>query len=460
MKYKLSEDLFKQTYVDSNDKIRHKTGSRIKLFPYITNKAAEPITDLETITGRIISLIEGVQIPKIILDDIIAELEKSTKVPVGYEEVFKRLITTIYFTPDGNIRPLNLKLLEASRDVDSTEKKLAEYIASTLGEKQILKEAIKQAHYNSNKNSNVLENMIISSISKDVTDIEGDVYFRITESLKDKFNSDFEFLMGNEKLIKEHLVQLLEFYYFSYTAQAVMNLERYFEGNRNETIPLFFSLDWEKTSLSRRCYIEGWMKLQEAINKVFAHVVVLDFLNLTPEGFPLVDYIELRNIVDGDIEVAEEMAKEVSKITDLYREYIQDCSQMKDLERDPEKIGDFEAEVRFLFKSVKTQFEYARSGPYKAYAKKFSAYCDKFLKSRGRSGMMLTLTEEMLLFLTKISIKNHDRLRLKDVFEEFRLRGVYLDDASKDEITAYYEKLNLIEKKSDSGDAKYVKRIL
>ena len=74
--------------------------------------------------------------------------------------------------------------------------------------------------------------------------------------------------------------------------------------------------------------------------------------------------------------------------------------------------------------------------------------------------MMLTLTEEMLLFLTKISIKNHDRLRLKDVFEEFRLRGIYLDDTSKDEITAYYEKLNLIEKKSDSGDAKYVKRIL
>ena len=95
------------------------------------------------------------------------------------------------------------------------------------------------------------------------------------------------------------------------------------------------------------------------------------------------------------------MAKEVSKITDLYRGYIQDCSQMKDLERDPNKIGDFEAEVRFLFKSVKTQFEYARSGPYKAYAKKFSAYCDKFLKSRGRSGMMLTLTEEMLLFFDK-----------------------------------------------------------
>ena len=67
MKYTLSEELFKQSYVDSNEKIRHKTGSRIKLFPYITNKAAEPITDLETITGRIISLIEGVQIPKIIL---------------------------------------------------------------------------------------------------------------------------------------------------------------------------------------------------------------------------------------------------------------------------------------------------------------------------------------------------------------------------------------------------------
>lgn len=74
--------------------------------------------------------------------------------------------------------------------------------------------------------------------------------------------------------------------------------------------------------------------------------------------------------------------------------------------------------------------------------------------------MMLSISEEMLIFLTKISIKDQEKVRLNDIFTEFESRGVYLDDHSKSEVMRYYEKLNLIEKKSDSGDAQYVKRIL
>ena len=51
-------------------------------------------------------------------------------------------------------------------------------------------------------------------------------------------------------------------------------------------------------------------------------------------------------------------------------------------------------------------------------------------------------------------------MRLNDVFKEFEHRGIFLDDLSKEQVADYYERLNLIEKKSDSGDAKYVKRIL
>ena len=73
---------------------------------------------------------------------------------------------------------------------------------------------------------------------------------------------------------------------------------------------------------------------------------------------------------------------------------------------------------------------------------------------------MLNLSEETLIFLTKLCIKDQEQMRLKDVFREMELRGVYLDNQSKEQAAIYYEKLNLIEKKSDSGDAKYVKRIL
>ena len=74
--------------------------------------------------------------------------------------------------------------------------------------------------------------------------------------------------------------------------------------------------------------------------------------------------------------------------------------------------------------------------------------------------MMLNISEETLIFLTKICIKDQEKMRLNDVFSEFEARGVFLDSHSKNEVMRYYEKLNLIEKKSDSGDAQYVKRIL
>ena len=112
------------------------------------------------------------------------------------------------------------------------------------------------------------------------------------------------------------------------------------------------------------------------------------------------------------------------------------------------------AEVRFLFESVKLQFENTdRNRPYSSYAEKFQEYSRKYLKRRG-------LTEESLIFLTKICIKDQEKMRLNDVFSEFESRGVFLDNHSKVEVMHYYEKLNLIEKKSDSGDAQYVKRIL
>ena len=131
---------------------------------------------------------------------------------------------------------------------------------------------------------------------------------------------------------------------------------------------------------------------------------------------------------------------------------------MKELRRQYSAKSETAAEVRFLFESVRTQFENtSRNRVYTAYADKFSEYVKKYLKRRGRSGMMLNLTEETLIFLTKVCIKDQEMMRLNDVFNEFELRGVYLDNISKEQVMRYYEKLNLIEKKSDSGDAQYVK---
>ena len=134
---------------------------------------------------------------------------------------------------------------------------------------------------------------------------------------------------------------------------------------------------------------------------------------------------------------------------------------MNEVKKGSADHGATDASVKFLFDSIKSQFEKSdRYRIYNSYSSKFEMYCHKYLKSRGRSGLMLNLSEETLIFLTKLCIKNQEQMRLKDVFREMELRGVYLDNQSKEQAAIYYEKLNLIEKKSDSGDAKYVKRIL
>lgn len=72
---------------------------------------------------------------------------------------------------------------------------------------------------------------------------------------------------------------------------------------------------------------------------------------------------------------------------------------------------------------------------------------------------MLNMTQEMLLMITAICIKE-DKITLKDLFKEYERRGLFLDSYSQVEVIDLLGKLNLIDKKSDSGDAQYVKSIL
>ncbi|WP_241958117.1 DNA phosphorothioation-dependent restriction protein DptG [Staphylococcus agnetis] len=82
-----------------------------------------------------------------------------------------------------------------------------------------------------------------------------------------------------------------------------------------------------------------------------------------------------------------------------------------------------------------------------------------FLKNRGSLGKTLTLKKEMLILLTAIIVKE-EKMLIKDVFLEFEKRGVYFDRYTREEIALFYEKMNILDKKSDSGDVKYVKSVL
>ena len=68
----------------------------------------------------------------------------------------------------------------------------------------------------------------------------------------------------------------------------------------------------------------------------------------------------------------------------------------------------------------------------------------------------LNMTEDDIILMTKICINDKKKLKLNILFEEFEKRGLFFDRDSSKKIIQLYEKLNFLEKKSDSGDAQYV----
>ena len=81
------------------------------------------------------------------------------------------------------------------------------------------------------------------------------------------------------------------------------------------------------------------------------------------------------------------------------------------------------------------------------------------LFEKRRDYSVLVFDEEMLLFLVAMLAKN-ERIRMEDLFKRFREYGVEFSFQTKNAIGDYLLKLNLLERKSDSGEAQYVRVVL
>ena len=158
-----------------------------------------------------------------------------------------------------------------------------------------------------------------------------------------------------------------------------------------------------------------------------------------------------------------EVGKEIKSIIEVYKNQLDDVNWngLKTKDRQSEVEG-FNS-VYELFDTIKYQFETSssRARANEAYRNWFIRFVQKnFAKRRGQLGYNLNITEDDIILMTKICINNNEKLKLNKLFEEFELRGLFFDRDSKVKIVQLYEKLNLLEKKSDSGDAQYVKSVL
>lgn len=470
MDYTFSEETFIESFNAKSSesksiesmRLTHKADNQFKLFPYkASGKSQAPVvTELEDVVSGFFREALNKKTEPIEFEDLCTSILNEIEVEEDDLDYFRDMLQSIFFEGDNFVATnLGLYPYQLSSNNKSADN-LAHFLFSVFGVNE--KDCEKITAAKNKYHFNVLENMVIKTIeTQKVTEADPkNPYFAIKSDIQERFRKDFYFMLDSGMTSLEDISNLFAIYYFYYVSQTCIILDHFCLGERTSKVDFYYALDWEKVSKNRKCCIEGWEKLQDSINHMFSHAITLEILNQTKSD-EMFDYISLGERAKEDYEKDKQIAGEVAKAEETYCSYVGDYKGFDSIPFQQENT-ETEKNIRHLYRCVEAQFlntERKRANQF--YNEKFSEFCkSRWVKNRKKSGLVLNLTERDVIFLTKICLRDEEKIRLNDLYKAYEYRGIFLDSTSKEYLQDFFTKLNLIDKKSDSGDAQYVKRIL
>jgi DNA phosphorothioation-dependent restriction protein DptG len=469
---------------------RHHTGKSIKLMPFVTNNKNLTETSLDFrsfqgVVGECFRLSKNKSFDKAFKSDKEASFKNKlkeyiidsalNKVDSDKKEEFKNIIINLFFEEDANLIKFNKQVLPFMNF--TIEHSQLNETARFFFDIFLDEDTLTSNDLISSKNDNLFYKLIVdclpelNSKKSNTNDIK---YENLLEGIKKQFLLDFNFLASNEETFLKHVEDLFKYYYFFYLTQLSKRLNSF--GYQDKIEPIYFSMDWEVLSQSRLAYQYGWNKLSYNLEGLFAHAVTVELMNyITIDGIKLGDYVNAKEkYAELNNEEKEELIKKVEELSSFYTNHINVLDAGANWEKCEKQISEFftnnsdkypdEISVKLisLYKRVKYQFENStRKGAHDKYGNWLLTFCkSNYTKTRGRLGLTTVLNQDLLLFLTKLCVGKEDKIRLNQLWERLKQRGLTFDEVSKTEIIKLFEKINLLEKKSDSGDAQYIKTII
>lgn len=443
-------------------RLTHRPDGAFKLFPFkASGKRQAPIvTDLQDVVSAFFRETLGKQTKSIDFDSLCKAILEEVDIDDEDVDFFKEVIRSLFFVGNDFVaNNLGLYPFQTVTNNKSAEN-LAHFLFSVLGLNESDCAMIKKAK--ETRRYNVVEDMIIQTLEKSiVSDAEPKPkYFTVKTDVQDKFRNDLTYMLEVDMTSLEDFANLFSVYYFYYVSQTCITLDHFCDGKRDDKVDFYFALDWEKVSKNRQCCNSGWDKLQGSIAHMFSHAITLEILNQKQDP-QMWDYISFGKYVESHPEKDLDIAREIRRAEESYISYVGDYKKFNEI-KEPSIGTETQKAIQHLFKCVEIQFlETDRKRANQVYNEKFSEFCKvRWVKNRRKSGLVLNLTEQDIIFLTKISLRNREKIRLNDLFKEYEYRGIYLDNTSKEYLQEFFARLNLIDKKSDSGDAQYVRRVL
>ena len=297
------------------------------------------------------------------------------------------------------------------------------------------------------------DNIIVKLIMASIPELPGEKtdskYISKLNFIVDVFKEDIEFILDKPNFIINNLSDIFAFYYFYYCSQMVLKLNQSLnEINLNKPTHIYYLLDWEKASKSRKAISNGYGIINNVRKTTYTKMIIIEHINTSIRRNYLFQSQILDLIEDG--------------IIDNY-EFIHCMNDWTKYYCEKQNLNyyvyskNFEDLLNILNKSISESLVLQQKN---SYAMNLTNVALKyFIKRRGKYGHVLNLTKDFLYLITSLCIKE-DKIKLNDLFKEYERRGLFFDRYSKEEIINLLNIWNLIDKKSDSGDAQYVKSIL
>ena len=403
------------------------------------------------VTGEVVRLINGKELEEDF--DIVKSIDNIVEVVKCNNEddkkYLKELVKEYLIDKDGDIKVFHAKLfnyIELDKGTEiAGEKKIAQFLYDILFSDNNISYIFEE-----NETKNMIIKLVLSKLSGLKERESEKVYINKLDFITDVAKEDFKFLIKHKEFFLKNFQQLIAYYYFYYITQLSIKLNKKGKANFSEVEKIYYLLDWEKASKNRKSVVNGYSLIKAESKNLLINVNVIEHLNFLcgVKGFT---YFEILNMINNSSN--EEKNSYLSTIHEWIKIYRNNFGQ------EPVDVElEFEELVNTLEKSLAEKIDQATISRYSLWIEEIGK--KYFLKIRGGSyGYMLNMTQEMLLMITAICIKE-DKITLKDLFKEYERRGLFLDSYSQVEVIDLLGKLNLINKKSDSGDAQYVKSIL
>ncbi|MGF1742047.1 DNA phosphorothioation-dependent restriction protein DptG [Vibrio profundum] len=274
--------------------------------------------------------------------------------------------------------------------------------------------------------------------------------------LSKSFRSDLKFLVSRPKYFLSEIESFLSLYSFTYTAQLSLALTDWRSGEEPTAKPLYFIMDHERAS-NERTHIKnhGYKLFNESATRLFPMLTMLELLQ-PGYGEKNATKVPLWTISKGIQESNfEHLAVELENFAKAFK-------SQRNLDTN---LDESESAIDWLGNVMKLGIAQFSFGERFNINKKYVTEVEKhlashFIQTRGRSGRVLVLNQDYTILLTNLVIGERDKLRFHELIAELKLRGIFVDKQTEQELIKFYERIGNVERMSDSGDAVYVRKTI